>query len=144
MAVRLSALHTGHFLPSGKFLVLISVRGWVDPKAIVQLEGLGQLKNPMTSLGIKPATFKLVAWCLNQLCYHVSRNRLLSQQNLCGLSFYFVNDMPQIYEEFPDHCCSECLVRHLVWWSSFQKNRNSFFSFKYQPQFLLPSKQIIW
>jgi hypothetical protein len=28
--------------------------------AIVQLEGLGQLKNPMTSSGIKPTTFQLV------------------------------------------------------------------------------------
>jgi hypothetical protein len=27
----------------------------------VQLEGLGQLKNPMTSSGIEPATFRLVA-----------------------------------------------------------------------------------
>jgi hypothetical protein len=29
--------------------------------AIVQLEGLGQLKNPVTSLGIDPATFQLIA-----------------------------------------------------------------------------------
>jgi hypothetical protein len=29
--------------------------------AIVRLEGLGQLKNPMTSSGINPATFQLVA-----------------------------------------------------------------------------------
>jgi hypothetical protein len=28
---------------------------------IVQLEGLGQLKNPVTSLGIEPMTFHLVA-----------------------------------------------------------------------------------
>jgi hypothetical protein len=46
------------------------LRDRVDPWAIVRLEGLGQLKNPMTSSGIKPATFRLVA-CLNQLCYRV-------------------------------------------------------------------------
>jgi hypothetical protein len=44
MAVRLLALRAGRHLPSGTFLVLISVRGWVDPGSIVGLEGLGQLK----------------------------------------------------------------------------------------------------
>jgi hypothetical protein len=34
----------------------------------VLLEGLGQLKNPMTS-GIELATFRLVAQCLNPLCF---------------------------------------------------------------------------
>jgi hypothetical protein len=48
-------------LPPGRFLVLIYVRGRVDPRVIARLEGLGQLKNPMTSLGIEPATFRLVA-----------------------------------------------------------------------------------
>jgi hypothetical protein len=45
----------------GRFLILISLRGWVDPRAIVWLVGLGQLKNPMTSSGIELATFQLVA-----------------------------------------------------------------------------------
>jgi hypothetical protein len=43
MVLRLSALCTSHPLPSAIFLVLISVRGWVDPRARVKLEGLGQL-----------------------------------------------------------------------------------------------------
>jgi hypothetical protein len=42
--VRLSAWHTSRFLPPARFLVLISVRGWVDPRAIMRLEALGQLK----------------------------------------------------------------------------------------------------
>jgi hypothetical protein len=33
----------------------------------MRLEGLGKLKNPVTSLRFEPATFRLVAQCLNQL-----------------------------------------------------------------------------
>jgi hypothetical protein len=36
----------------------------------MQLEGLGQLEKS-TSSGLEPATFRLVAYCLNQLHYRV-------------------------------------------------------------------------
>jgi hypothetical protein len=58
MAVNLSALRTGRPLPPSKFLVLISVRGRADSRAIVWREGLGQLKET-TSFGLESVTFWL-------------------------------------------------------------------------------------
>jgi hypothetical protein len=50
-AMRLSALRNRCPLPPGRFLILISVRGWVDPRAIVWLEGLCELKKSNDLIG---------------------------------------------------------------------------------------------
>jgi hypothetical protein len=60
MVVRLLASCTRLPLLPGKFLVLIPVRCQIDLKAIVPLEGLGQLKNPVISSRVKPVIFQLV------------------------------------------------------------------------------------
>jgi hypothetical protein len=54
--------------------LLISVRGWVNPRIIVQLEELCQWKFPVTFSRIETATYRLVVRCPNQL-----RQRALPQ-----------------------------------------------------------------
>jgi hypothetical protein len=50
MAVRLWALRVGRPLPPRRFLVLISLIGWIDPRAKVRLEGLGQMREGQTNI----------------------------------------------------------------------------------------------
>ena len=77
--LRLSALRT--FTSQKIFLILISLRVWGNSWAIVRPEGLCQWKIPMTPPGFEPATFRLVAHCLNQLRHRVPPSDLILWRN---------------------------------------------------------------
>ena len=67
---RLSALRTCRPYPQEMLLVLISVRGIVDP--IVDRKDFMSKKNPLRPAGIEPATFRFVAQHLNHCATAVS------------------------------------------------------------------------
>jgi hypothetical protein len=78
---RLSALRTGPLCPQEIILVLISVRGWVDPRAIVQSEGLCRWKFPITPSWIDPATFRFCSAVPQPLRHCVSQFSRWANEN---------------------------------------------------------------
>jgi hypothetical protein len=63
--VRLSVLCTGRpYPPQEIFLVLISVRGWVDPRAILRSEGLCRWKIPTILSGMNRQSLNQMRYCV--------------------------------------------------------------------------------
>jgi hypothetical protein len=85
------ALRAGSPLPPGRFLVFISVRVSVDPRAIMLLEGLGKLIRSNDLIGNRTRDLPACSICLNQLRCRVPPHHSMDGENHV-LNSYCPND----------------------------------------------------
>ena len=79
MKVVRSVLRTCRLYPQELILLLIFVRGWVDPRTVAWQE---KLKIPVPQSEIKPATFRLLAQYINRLRHRVPQAKILQSFKL--------------------------------------------------------------
>jgi len=91
---RMSALRTGRLYPQKIFLVLISVRGWVNSKGHSAAGRIMSIKNLMKPSGIEPATFWLVALCHRapHFCFIYFTQYLIHGIDMCK----YISSIPEI------------------------------------------------
>jgi hypothetical protein len=73
VVVSLSALRTGRIYSQEIHLVLISVRGWVDPQGRSAARRIKLIKKKCHPRESNPRPFRLVTQCLNQLRHRITQ-----------------------------------------------------------------------
>jgi hypothetical protein len=94
MAVVFSTLHASCTSPPGRFLILISLGGWVGPTGTVWLKGLGQL---IISVMPKPTLMvqnNLVCMCIYIYIYGDNLGTLTNHISIFGLLYTLTDNLP--------------------------------------------------